>query len=1555
MANLVELEEQSPGGSMAAMRSSESAAPDMDSASVANRLGGTTNSSSTPETSSSFDDSGSKERTRKSITPGGGQRHSVLRDGGGGPCSDASSPGRSSNSTQSNSTSRTATSNGSLPRRSMSRECYNSSSEQDEESNQEDDLEQLIRLHSEEFAKNSVAVQTEYDEDFPPLKFLRSIIDENSLASMPMMFDQQQMHHLQQSPMVSIVPSSTSSSDLAAQCSSNAADGTLQLVIQNFRHMSDTVRGPSKFVQNVPWRIMVMPRQHVVQKKGTQKCLGFFLQCCPDAYSESWSCQASAELRLISQKPGVPNFTRKTNHVYTAKENDWGYSCFMTWADILDEQQGYIKDDKVILEVSVKADPPKNILSHAEFQKKIQDYKRLADMQCQRGLIDKAIDCNSQALKFCKDKDSQCKTELETQRAHLIEMKLKQSIERIEKGSDPAKVTEDDSAANLSALRSALGTNAARAASAKNNQVQKNHKSKDSGELQKTQADSTTPQQTPVALNAQQRSATPPPPASDLPHLDNDLSEQQQQNGVIHPYDPAKVQENHVSGCKNMGKSPSAEIMCSAGENCKGHLNSKALVALGHFNKALLNSDEFDYVKDVRYDDEEDLLTDQIQHYLQHLSEKDKESSRLKRFSAELEMLASPLETTKKADVFVNQLLNLPPREAEALTLAFEREMAESRAKSDDKRTHKRANRKNLCESCLREEHHTRNKPPPALPARQRKKATAKKNIQQQRMQTMQGGQLPKANPRQANSMQDINTNNIMQTQQMALNPCDNKQMLGGTLEQDLAALTAELEIGKLQNDAAANAVYSRHYIEEWLRYSARNVLKLSYDSNGKPFITTRAGNESLDAAELCNPQSAEQSSQNAQLAQAPLQPDISEVTTALGVIGLNCMNARNIQQKVADFVESLESHTNFRDLRSAMDRLIALSHDDDYPGTDADSISIVSVNDPAAAREAEMGKDFAEFASYPRTFAEEDPHDYMLSRELKQAEMVLSSRLSSLLYQLHHANINDVVDRVESRIKDLEEQEKGAKIKLEEAKTTEVRVIKQCQEVQRSLQTVNEKHEKLNQQLKDRKNEIKKLEKKAKSEAQLATENAELHDKLDSLKKEVSSLQRQINEEQMKYKRDTQSLADSKKHLTAEMNSRYSEIQKLTNQVEEKTQALKKIESQLANERKSNTSTVASLTERVKKAEISLLEHKLEDGLKVLERARDDCIMQIRSLEEQLKRHGFPAEQDILKRNIAEWESKREEVVGLINQAKTDFTSHINSIKSGKQLSQLPKIQVPRPPPCPKLHPMPPPPPIVPPPMAAPPPGVGIPSHQARVSPGPQHGTAPQQMAGPVVGGVPPSPLPLERKAITPPSSRARIGGATTPQQQQSQMHMSMVSPSTSNINYNNAPSAASSIPNSANATPVKGPGFSNALQQQQSAMQQPPPVVPQPPIAPIGVRPHNYQNGVAKQQNSIQSALFQMQQSNRQSPTQFSNMNVQQQAQSQFLQQQSKSAQQTPSGFQPWGGWGDNISNNISELFCQGRSFGPLGSDFGPARTNGSNTNQSGTNNGNGSGYFP
>ncbi|CAJ0922387.1 unnamed protein product, partial [Mesorhabditis belari] len=216
----------------------------------------------------------------------------------------------------------------------------------------------------------------------------------------------------------------------------------------------------SEGINGVQWKIMVMPRQHVVQKKGTQKCLGFFLQCCPDAYSDAWQCQASAELRLISQKPGVNHFTRKTNHIYTAKENDWGYSCFMTWADILEEDQGYIKDGRVVLEVSVKADTPKNILTYEDFQKQIQSWYDLAELQQQRGFIDLALEANAQALKFCKDRDAAIKERLEEQKKFFVERKLVESIQRIEQKGTLTSVPDDENASQ-NAVRLALTQNTA--------------------------------------------------------------------------------------------------------------------------------------------------------------------------------------------------------------------------------------------------------------------------------------------------------------------------------------------------------------------------------------------------------------------------------------------------------------------------------------------------------------------------------------------------------------------------------------------------------------------------------------------------------------------------------------------------------------------------------------------------------------------------------------------------------------------------------------------------------------------------------------------------------------------------------------------------------------------------------------------------------------------------------------------------------------------------------------------------------------------------------------
>jgi ubiquitin carboxyl-terminal hydrolase 7 len=40
-------------------------------------------------------------------------------------------------------------------------------------------------------------------------------------------------------------------------------------------------------------------------------------------------------------------------HLFYSKENDWGFSHFMTWQDVLDPDRGFIKDDSITLEVRI--------------------------------------------------------------------------------------------------------------------------------------------------------------------------------------------------------------------------------------------------------------------------------------------------------------------------------------------------------------------------------------------------------------------------------------------------------------------------------------------------------------------------------------------------------------------------------------------------------------------------------------------------------------------------------------------------------------------------------------------------------------------------------------------------------------------------------------------------------------------------------------------------------------------------------------------------------------------------------------------------------------------------------------------------------------------------------------------------------------------------------------------------------------------------------------------------------------------------------------------------
>ncbi|XP_014255041.1 ubiquitin carboxyl-terminal hydrolase 7 isoform X2 [Cimex lectularius] len=139
------------------------------------------------------------------------------------------------------------------------------------------------------------------------------------------------------------------------------SQATFRHTVHNLSKLKDSQLSAPCIVRNLPWKIMVMPRISPTQDRQQTKSLGFFLQCNGESESTTWSCHASAELRLLSQKEGGEPFFRKIQHLFYSKENDWGFSHFMNWGEILDPEKGYIKDDTIILEVSVSADAPHGV------------------------------------------------------------------------------------------------------------------------------------------------------------------------------------------------------------------------------------------------------------------------------------------------------------------------------------------------------------------------------------------------------------------------------------------------------------------------------------------------------------------------------------------------------------------------------------------------------------------------------------------------------------------------------------------------------------------------------------------------------------------------------------------------------------------------------------------------------------------------------------------------------------------------------------------------------------------------------------------------------------------------------------------------------------------------------------------------------------------------------------------------------------------------------------------------------------------------------------------
>ena len=120
--------------------------------------------------------------------------------------------------------------------------------------------------------------------------------------------------------------------------------------------MNERVFSAPTYVRNLPWKIEVQPYINMISQDTTKKKLDFFIYC----QNGTLSCKATAELKLLSQNGGTPISTKIT-HIFSPKEPIYRFPDFLCWSDILNPENGWIKDDFIIIEVTLSANDPSKI------------------------------------------------------------------------------------------------------------------------------------------------------------------------------------------------------------------------------------------------------------------------------------------------------------------------------------------------------------------------------------------------------------------------------------------------------------------------------------------------------------------------------------------------------------------------------------------------------------------------------------------------------------------------------------------------------------------------------------------------------------------------------------------------------------------------------------------------------------------------------------------------------------------------------------------------------------------------------------------------------------------------------------------------------------------------------------------------------------------------------------------------------------------------------------------------------------------------------------------
>ncbi|KAG7958451.1 hypothetical protein I3843_10G021400 [Carya illinoinensis] len=119
--------------------------------------------------------------------------------------------------------------------------------------------------------------------------------------------------------------------------------------IENFTRLNTKKHYSDVFVVgSYKWRILIFPKGNNVDH------LSMYLDVADSAaLPYGWSRYAQFSLAVVNQVHSKYSMRKETQHQFTARESDWGFTSFMPLSDLYDPTRGYLVNDTCVVEAEV--------------------------------------------------------------------------------------------------------------------------------------------------------------------------------------------------------------------------------------------------------------------------------------------------------------------------------------------------------------------------------------------------------------------------------------------------------------------------------------------------------------------------------------------------------------------------------------------------------------------------------------------------------------------------------------------------------------------------------------------------------------------------------------------------------------------------------------------------------------------------------------------------------------------------------------------------------------------------------------------------------------------------------------------------------------------------------------------------------------------------------------------------------------------------------------------------------------------------------------------------